>query len=74
MKRNKNSISHQAKRRKEEKNRSPRNRKACHSVSTALLQSILFLFLGHAGFLFFPPFSFLLAGGFHFFSCKKVKK
>jgi hypothetical protein len=33
-------ISHQAKRRKEEKNQSPRNMKACHSVNTALLQSI----------------------------------
>jgi hypothetical protein len=30
---------HQAKRRKEGKNLSPRNRKACHSTSTALLKS-----------------------------------
>jgi hypothetical protein len=37
----KSSISHEAKRRKEEKkNISPRNVKACHSISTALLQSI----------------------------------
>jgi hypothetical protein len=33
----KSSGGHQAKRRKEEKTLSPRNRKACHSVSTALL-------------------------------------
>jgi NACalpha-BTF3-like transcription factor len=32
---------YQAKRRKEEINLSPRNMKACHSVSTALLQSVV---------------------------------
>jgi hypothetical protein len=37
----KSSGGHQAKRRKEEKkNLSPRNRKACHSTSTALLESV----------------------------------
>jgi hypothetical protein len=36
----KSSISHQAKRMKRGKNLSPRNRKECHSISTALLQSI----------------------------------
>jgi hypothetical protein len=35
----KSSISHQAKRRKEE-NLSPRNMKACHSINIAPLQSV----------------------------------
>jgi hypothetical protein len=36
----KSSGGHQAKKKKGGKNLSPRNRKACHSVSTALLQSV----------------------------------
>jgi hypothetical protein len=36
----KSCIRHQAKRRQKKKNLSPRNRKACHSISTTLLQSI----------------------------------
>jgi hypothetical protein len=37
---------HQAKRGKQGKNLSPRNRKACHSVSTALLKSMLVFIRG----------------------------
>jgi hypothetical protein len=36
----KSSGGHQAKRRKEEKNLSPRDRKACHSISTALTSAL----------------------------------